>query len=154
MPRFQFTRRQKLVRPQLQLWLVGSFVGLAGLALLLQFLVLSFRLTSSAGNLEGASGQLASEVPGLMLEVLVVSLAVLLPIIFVMGVLLTFRVAGPIYRFEEFLRSVASGEQIGPCKIRKGDKLQGLCDLINEATEPVRRRSRPGAAQGDERSIG
>ena len=141
MPGLRFTRRKKLIRPKLQLWLVGSFVGLAGLALLLQFLVLSFRLTSELSKLDGASGQLAGEVPGMMLQVLVVSMAVLLPIIFVLGVLMTFRIAGPIYRFESFLASVARGEQIGPCKIRKGDKLQNLCELINEATEPVRRRA-------------
>jgi hypothetical protein len=35
---------------------------------------------------------------------------------------------------------VIKGTQLGPCKIRKGDSLNELCGLINEATEPIRRR--------------
>lgn len=80
----------------------------------------------------------------MLLETFGLSLAILVPVTFVFGILLTFRVAGPIYRFEQYLRSVAKGEQIGPCKIRQGDELQPLCDAINEATEPLRmRRSAP-----------
>lgn len=131
-------RRKKLVKPKLQLSLVGSFVGLAGLALLLQFMFSGYLVSGVASQVEGPGGQLAAEVPGIMLKVLVLSLAVLLPIIFAFGVLLTFRIAGPIYRFEKYLESVARGEQVGPCMIRSGDKLQSLCDRINEATAPLR----------------
>jgi len=71
-----------------------------------------------------------------------------IPLVF--GILLTFRLAGPIYRFEQYLRSVARGEQIGPCKIRKGDELQFLCDAINDATEPLRmERVTPQEAAAD-----
>lgn len=141
MPRPHTSRSQRLIQPRLQLWLVGSFVGLAALALLLQFLVMSYRLTSMVSELEGANEQLVADLPVALMRLLLISLGVLLPIIFAFGVLLTFRVAGPIHRFEVYLQSVLRGEQVGPCKIRKGDKLQALCELINEATEPVRRRT-------------
>jgi len=130
-------RSRKLIQPGLQLRLVASFVGLAALALIGQFLLLNHRLTSAATG----EGQLAAEVPRVMLEILTFSLVILLPVISALGVLLTFRIAGPIYRFEQFLASVARGEQIGPCRIRDGDELQTLCEAINVATEPVRRRS-------------
>jgi methyl-accepting chemotaxis protein len=130
-------RSRKLIQPGLQLRLIFSFVGLAGLALLGQFLLLGYRLSEAATG----EGALEAEVPRAMLEVLTFSLVILLPVIGAIGVLLTFRIAGPVYRFEQFLASVASGEQIGPCKLRDGDELQSLCDAINAATESVRRRS-------------
>ena len=132
------SRRNKFIQPRLQLWLVSSFVGLAALGLLLQFLILGFRLTSRAADLE-LGGEVADALPALLLETLAFSLAVLVPVIFGIGILLTFRIAGPVHRFEQYLKSVVRGEQLGPCKIREKDRLQSLCDLINEATEPVRR---------------
>jgi len=134
-------RRIKLAQPRMQIWLVSCFVGLAGLGLLLQFLVLGARLTSHTSSLAGISGEVVDAVPRALLETLAFSMIVLLPIIFLVGITITLRIAGPLRRFESFLGGVARGEQIGPCKIREGDRLQGLCDLINDATEPVRRAS-------------
>ena len=75
-----------------------------------------------------------------------ISLAIVLPAVISVGILLTFRIAGPIYRFEEYLKAVARGENVGPCKIRKGDQLQPLCDAINAATD--------AAARAEESAIG
>ena len=133
-------RRIKLIRPRLQLKLVGSFVGLAALAMLLQFILLGARLTRAASDLSDGGGQLADLVPGMLLSVLAISCAVLLPIIFAFGVLITFRVAGPVYRFETYLGQVARGEDVGPCRIRKDDELHDLCDRINEAVSALRER--------------
>lgn len=132
-------RRNKLIRPGFQLKLIGSFVGLAGLALLLQFLFLGQRLTDAASKIEGGGGEIAEAIPGMLLSVLVISIGILLPIIFAFGILLTFRIAGPLYRFEQHLGAIARGEDIGLCKIRKGDQLQSLCDKINAATETLRK---------------
>lgn len=134
-------RRTVLVQPRFQLRIVGSFFGLAALAMILQFLFLGYRVSSHAATIEGMGGQIADEVPAMMLQTLAFSVVVLLPLVFGMGVLLTQRIAGPAYRFEEYLRAVARGEQLGPCKLRAGDHLQSLCDAINDATEPVRRRT-------------
>ena len=136
----QYRRRKKLIKPGIQLRMVFSFVGLSVMGLTLQFLLLGSRLTNAAASLQGGGGDLAQEVPAMLLEIFALSLAILVPVTFVFGILLTFRVAGPIYRFEQYLKSVAKGEQIGPCKIRQGDELQSLCDAINDATEPLRMR--------------
>ena len=153
----KFRRRKKLIKPGIQLRLVLSFVGLSVMGLMLQFLLLGSRMTNTAATLDGGGGDLAEEIPAMLLETFGVSLAILVPVTFVFGVLLTFRLAGPIYRFEQYLRSVARGEQIGPCRIRKGDELQFLCDAINDATEPLRlRRLAPDAGEeerDDERRL-
>ena len=137
-------RRRKLIQPALQIRLVGSFVGLAGGALLLQFLLLGWRLSSLAASLDGMGGELAAELPGLMLQALVFSGAVLLPLIFLVGIVLTHPIAGPAYRFEQHLRAIARGEDPGPCRIRKRDQLQDLCRWLNAALETLQRRA-PGA---------
>ena len=131
-------RKQKLVRGSFQVRLVSKFVGLAALALLLQFLVLSALLFGSVSGLESESGELQGELPGTLLLVLGLSLGVLLPILFGFGVVLTFRIAGPLHRIERFLREVADGTAHEPCTIRSGDELQELCRLANAATESAR----------------
>ena len=136
-------RRQKLILPSLQLRLVGAFVGLAGLALLLQFLLLGQRITSYIARIDGETGALNDEMPVVLLQVLAFSTLLLLPIIFTLGILMTFKLAGPLYRFEQYFKALAAGEKTGPCKIREGDQLQDLCTLINEATAPLREQQAP-----------
>lgn len=143
-PMTPLLRTKKLIQPGLQLRLIGSFTGLAMLAMLLQFLFVGGRLMQAVGQLDDGGGVLADSIPGLMLGVLGVSLAIFLPIVFVLGLLQTNKIAGPAHRFEKYLRAVARGEERAPCKIRAGDELQSLCDAINEATAPLRRSTGEG----------
>lgn len=130
-------RRKKIIRRSFQLKLIGSFVGLAAMALMLQFLLLGWRLGQLSPQLE-SPGQLTEEIPGLMLSALAFSFGILVPILFGFGVVLTHKIAGPLHRFEIYLKQVADGETSSPCTIRSGDELQGLCDAINQVTEPLR----------------
>jgi hypothetical protein len=128
-------RRIKLIKPRLQFKLIGSFVGLMALALALQFLVLSARLSEAAAGMPTGGADLTRELPYLLGGVLVFSFCVLLPAGALIGILITFRIAGPAWRFERHLGAVARGEDPGPCRIRKGDEFQELCGLINAALE-------------------
>lgn len=131
-------RKQKLIHGSFQVRLVSRFVGLAALALLLQFLVLGFFLFRSVSGMEGDGGELYGELPGILLAVFGISIAIVLPILFGFGVALTFRIAGPLHRIELFLAEVAEGEADRPCQIRAEDELQELCRLANLATERAR----------------
>lgn len=137
----RYKRRTKLIHPKLQLTLIGTFGGIALLAMLMQFLLLGYFLTKSVSQLDNG-GQLAAQVPGALMTVLGISLLVLTPVFLVIGIMLTFRFAGPVYRFEQFLMALSRGEAKAPCKIREGDHLQSLCDAINVATEPLIRQAR------------
>jgi hypothetical protein len=75
---------------------------------------------------------------GLLGATLAVSLAIVIPVTLVVAVLLTFKVAGPLYRFRVFLNQVKRGERPEDCRIRKSDELQDFCELLNEATAPLR----------------
>jgi len=112
--------------------LVGRFVGLALLAMLLQFLLLGFLLSGAVKEIAAGNGHLAPLMTTIAIKMLAFSFLVLVPMLVVLGVVLTAHVAGPVYRFETYLGSLVRGERPGPCKIRKGDELQSLCDAINE----------------------
>jgi len=134
-------RRTKLIKPRFQLKLVGVFVGLSALGFLLQSLHVGLRLSELAAEVPEGGPYLMAVMPELPLEILAVSFGMLLPLIIAVGIMVTFRVAGPLYRFEQYLRDVRDGREIRPCRLRDGDDLQELCELINQVTEPLRVRN-------------
>ncbi len=145
-------RRIRLIKPRLQLKLIGVFVGLSGLGFLMQSLHVGLRLAELAANVPSGGSQIMAVLPALPLEILAVSFGMLLPLTTAIGVIVTFRIAGPVYRFEHYLREVAEGTEIRPCKLRKGDELNELCEIINVVTEPIRVQNANGReAQADER---
>lgn len=135
--RLKRKRKTKLIQPKLQLKLVGSFLGLCALALLLQFLVFGMRLSELASVMPDGS-YLTAHKSKLLLGTLLFSFGLLLPLCFAVGILITHRIAGPVHRLEDHLERVARGEDVGPCKLRKGDNLMELCERVNNAVEYLR----------------
>ena len=133
-----FRRRKKLIKPALQLKLTFVFFFIGGISLLVQAIMLSRALSQLAGRFPNQELRLLEEVPALVSSNLLVTLAILVPLFLVVGVLLTFRIAGPVYRFEQYLGEVAEGRDPGPCRIRKGDELQDLCTVLNQALTRLR----------------
>ena len=133
-------RRRMLVKPGIQLRLGGIFAGISMLCLLIQFLLFTSLLSNAAGRMPVGGDYLLDLIPGLLYRSLFMSVLVALPLTMLAGVYATFGITGPVHRFESYLREVIKGTQLGACKIRKGDSLGELCELINTATEPLRRR--------------
>lgn len=136
-----YRRKKKLVKSRLQLHLVAIFSSLACLSALFQVLVLNRSILVLAERTGESASRIASEIPSVLFGNLVITIAVLLPLMLVVGILVTHRVAGPIYRFEQHLGAIARGENPGVCKIRKGDELQELCTIINDAVEAMRSKA-------------
>lgn len=134
----QFKRRIKIIKPKFQLKLVGIFVGLSALSVLLQSVLLAHRLTQLSVEVPVGGQYVVDALPGLISEIIVFAFGLVLPLIFAVGVLITHRIAGPVYRFEQYLGAIARGEDVGECKIRNGDELVELCDLINKAVERLK----------------
>lgn len=140
-------RRDRLVRPRLQLRLILAFLAVATTALLLQFALFASVLSGAAAELPQDGTILLERTTGLSVTILLVSLGVLLPLCFFVGVLVTFRVAGPLYRFEKHLDAIAHGIDPGPCRIRSGDELQDFCATFNRALDRMRTRGAFGEAR-------
>ena len=132
-------RSIKLILPDLQLRLICWFTAMTSIALVGQFLLFSSSLTRFAAQMPEGGPYLTSSMGELLFDVLIFSFGMLLPATLLIGIHATFRVAGPIYRFKEHLKKVAAGEFVGPCRIRSGDQLQDLCQLINDGIDRARR---------------
>ena len=146
-------RRRKLIKPRLQLKMIGVFLGISALGFLLQAILMSWRLTNLAADLPAGGEVLQVAAPRLLVETLLLSFAILLPLTLAIGTLVTFRVAGPVYRFEQHLGRIVRGEAVDACRIRKHDEFQELCTVLNEAVDSLRAASgRPDGQQGEQES--
>ena len=134
----RFRRRRKLIRPGLQLRLSAKFVGLIALMLGLQFLLLDALIGQTSAEGAGGSAALSDGMWSVAVQLLGWSAVVFLPLTVLVGIIASFRFAGPLYRFEVFLKAVAAGEQPEDIRLRSGDELKELATLLNEATRPLR----------------
>ena len=133
-----YKRRKKLVNPGLQLRMSGVFVGLTALMLGLQFVLMTAELHQVANLLPSDGVALLDESNGIVLKLVLVSAAVFLPLTLLVGILSTFRIAGPLYRFQRFLEAVRDGESPEDFHLRDKDELHDLAALLNDATRPLR----------------
>jgi len=149
----KYVRLRKLVHPRLQLRLSLSFVGLAFLALAFQFVLFVSVMSQTLDAAPGAFSDQFVGVADAYRRVFLVSLAVVLPLTALVGVLATFRIVGPLFAITRFLRSTLAGENPADCRLRGDDEYQELCALVNEVSAPMRRGAAV-AQGGSERSAG
>lgn len=134
----KFKRRRKLILAGLQLRMSGVFVGLVTLMLGLQFVLLTSELHHAANELPSDGGLLLERAAGVATRLIVVSAAIFLPLTLLVGILSTFRIAGPLYRFQRFLEATRDGAQPDDFRLRDKDELHELAALLNDATRPLR----------------
>lgn len=137
----RFRRRRKLIRPGLQLRLSAKFIGLIALMLGLQFVLLDTLIgQATAGEADGGPS-LSGQMWSIGAQLLGWSALAFLPLTLLVGVIASFRFAGPLYRFDVFLKAVAAGERPQDIRLRSGDELKELATLLNDATRPLREES-------------
>ena len=139
-------RRKKLVLAEFQLRLVLLVASAAGVAAGVQALMLDQALGILAQTLPNDSAVLADELPRLMARSTLGTLALLSPLLYCLALAVSFRFCGPLVRFRCFLSAVESGEQVEPCSLRQGDRLQDLCAMLNLATAEQRAENARRAA--------
>lgn len=157
----QHRRRFRLILPRVQLRLIGALTAVAALALLLEYILMARSVMEMASELPHDRDVLIALASSSMAWVLGLALALLLPTLFVVAVLVSHRFCGPIYRFQMYLKAVLAGDERGECRLRKGDDLQELCDLINRSTAAARatpvgagRDGSNGAPPSPDREVG
>jgi hypothetical protein len=140
-----FFRRKRLIKPALQWKLIGTFAALQAMTLLAQELVLRWQLARH--GIGPGIAIPADVVYWLVGQTQLLAFLIGLPLTVGVGARVTFRFAGPIYRFEQHFAAIARGEEVGPCRIRAGDDLQLLCTRIDAAVEALRARRAAEAAR-------
>ena len=136
------TRKQRLIKPGLQLRFGFIFLATSVGAVLIHAFLLNWTLTQISHKLPNDESVLLAQWPGVFSKDIIFAIGLMLPMTLVIGVLATFPIAGAIHRIETHLRDVIRGTNVGPCKLRKGDQLQDLCGLMNQALG----HSQPGEA--------
>ncbi|MBW1801959.1 MAG: hypothetical protein JRJ85_14650 [Deltaproteobacteria bacterium] len=151
MPQQKLKRKQYIVDPEFQYGLIRKIAILAGLMVLMSFAFLALvhyfygdiRLEiiqpdpfdSSAGIKTIQENKTLTE---LLWPVLAGCLFVTVVVTFLYGVLISHRMAGPIFRLRRILSEMAEGELRGDVRIRKKDDFQHLADTINELKTHLR----------------
>ena len=139
-------RKIKLIKPQFQIKLVSIFLCLSVACMVVQFTLLNVALTDLAMSIPQYGAALSSEVFGILWNHLFLTIGLMVPLTLFVGILVTFRVAGPVYRFEQYFQAIADGQNPGECHIRNGDEFQELCANINQAMRTLRNEGRDFAA--------
>ena len=135
----------------LQLKVIATFIGIATVAALFQVVLLNRSLAELAKKMPRDGDLLMSELGSIAQTNVMLSLGFLIPFMLGVGLIMTHRIAGPIYRFERFLEQVLSNDTNGPVRIRKGDEFQELCDRINDVVAVLESR-KPETTEGTQAS--
>ncbi len=141
----EIKRRIQLINPALQLKLSVIFLALSLMSLVLHFTLVNMDIARLGAESGPYASLVVTEVSRILWQRFLLTAAIAVPVGICLGIVVTFRLAGPVYRFERHLKALAAGEDPGLCHIRKGDEFHRLCDLINDTTARVRAATAPGA---------
>lgn len=126
-------RRSKMPKIGIQLKLGMVMLMCAVACTTVQFLFFLRSASDVAAAIPAARELLLGQLSALILKQYLTTLLLLVPLMVSVGILISFPIAGPIYRFEKYFREIAQGAEVQACTIRRGDNLQELCELINQA---------------------
>jgi len=136
----QFKRKQYLVSKKFQL----KYVGLIMLLMFMTAALCSYVVYYTSLMLLGEKlanvypqGRLVAIINTVNLRILF-SILLISPLVFIIGIFLSHKIAGPIYRMERFLDAIAAGDIAQRLVLRKGDELMVLADAINRASDSLR----------------
>lgn len=135
--RRSFRRRQYIIKKGLQFRYIGVVFLLAILAAIVGgYTVFITGWTAFGEKLSNVypQGRLVAVFKATNLNLLR-NLLFASPLIFVLGLLSSHKIAGPVYRIEKTLYEIARGNLTPRVKLRKGDELWDLADIINTMAE-------------------
>lgn len=126
-------RRTNLVKKSFQLkaFLFIFLITMCAISLHSFFLV---HLMARGGN-GGAGSTLTMRI---IVQDFCITMVLLIVLDYVMGVLGTHLVAGPIYKFQQFIRRMSQGDISGEVHLRKGDALKDVAADLNDALTGLR----------------
>lgn len=133
-------RRTKFIRFDVQFRVILIALCVACLVLLINFQMSMAALGSVKGSFErGVSATMTfEEMRNAVISRFLLSIGITIPIAAAVGILYSFRFAGPLYRFDRYFNELKTGRWSNRCSVRKGDDLQDMCGAINGALDPMR----------------
>jgi len=136
----KFKRTKYLVSTKLQL----RYVGIILLLMLATALMCSYVIYYTVMILMGEKlsnvypqGRLIAIINTVNIRILF-SMLLITPVVVVIGIFLSHKIAGPIYRIEKFLGDMAAGNFASRIVLRKGDELTSVADKINVLNDSLK----------------
>jgi methyl-accepting chemotaxis protein len=134
-----FRRTKYLIAARFQMKYVGLVLLIMFLTFTLCSIVIYFTMMGFMGE------KLARVYPqGRLIYLLnvanlrmILTVLLLSPLIFILGIFLSHRIAGPIYRMEKFLKGVSVGDVSTRITLRKKDELVTLADSMNSVADSI-----------------
>jgi len=110
-----YPRKKKLIKPGLQLKLAGMFIAIALGATFVQAVTFNRTMMRVAHLLPNDQEIFERIWPDLFRSSVLLTSLVIVLAIYCVGVALTHKLFGPIYRFEKYLRELKAGTASRPC---------------------------------------
>lgn len=128
-------KTKRFVRADVQLRVVCIAIAVAAVVLLVNFQLCLTTINEVVSRLhEGTKLALvAEELRHAAIMSAFISIGLAIPMAAAVGVLYSFKFAGPLCRFKRFFSELKTGRWDVSCKLRQGDDLQDLCEELNAA---------------------
>ncbi len=136
----KFRRKQYLILKEFQLKYVGIILLLMFLtAALCSYVVYYTSMIVMGEKLANVypQGRLMSIV-NIVNSHILLSLILVTPLVVIMGIFLSHKIAGPLFRIERTIRNMTSGDLSEHIVLRKGDQLASLADVVNDMSDKLR----------------
>jgi methyl-accepting chemotaxis protein len=136
----RYKRKQYIVAAKFQLKYVGLILALVFLTgILCAYVVYYTSMLLLGDKLANVypQGRLVSIVDTVNSRI-ILSLLLITPLVVVIGIYASHKIAGPIYRIEGFLRSMASGTLSEQLTLRRNDELVSLAEGINDVAKSIK----------------
>ena len=134
-----YKRTQYLIAKKFQLKYVGMILLLVSLTAVMCSYVVYYTMMLTMGDKLAnvyPQGRLISIVNMVNLRILF-SMLLVAPLVIIVGIYASHKIAGPIYRIEKFLGSMADGDLSLPLTLRRNDELMSLANGINRVIDSV-----------------
>lgn len=131
-------KRKYLVDPKIQLQVVVLLGGIAiicaaGICYIAYSKMLQLGVLFNGAIVPPALvPQAFASIAAALINQLIIVVLVMIAVFMVVGVYLTHKLTGPIFKLQNELKKHLSGQQINPIYFRKGDAFKELPDLINK----------------------
>ena len=135
-----YKRTQYFVAKKFQLKYTGMILLLVSLTAVMCSYVIYYTMMLTMGDKLAnvyPQGRLMSIVNMVNFRILL-TMRLVAPIVIMIGIYASHRIAGPIYRIEKFLGSMADGDLSMPLTLRRNDELVSLARGINMVIDSVK----------------
>ena len=145
----KYKRRRILIDPRLQLLSALVFMSTASVYVLIQAILLNRLVTKSVHEYQGHDPELLDSLLSGILGNLALTFLLLVPVSLLCATMLTFRFAGPVYRFKVYLKQFVSGRDPGACHVRKQDEFKELAALLTQLRDIAKEKGFFEETEGD-----